>query len=308
MSDPSNTREAAAIFSEDALHDENGYALLTVTAQQAVLPRELNEGIYAILDKNGAVKVIETPGYKQQREFDWAQARSDKPEFVRREVTLLDVDSFIDYLRENTKSDEPASVNSDEYAHGTGGLELWGSVDDRRILAILDGFGGLRKHTATLSVKTSREWDEWKFIDGKLFDQAEFAGFIQDHISTIGAPDGGLLVDICETLTGTVGVQWKSGQLDASGQRKFQYEETIDGKAGAKGDLAIPTELTLVLRPFQGSDPIAVTARFRFRINSGFVQMGVKLVEPERILEKAFDAIVSEVQDRVPVHVRIGRP
>lgn len=156
-------------------------------------------------------------------------------------------------------------------------------------------------------MRSSREWAEWTGIDGKLVGQAEFAQFIQDHISTIGEPSGALLVDICETLVGSTDVQWKSQQLDKNGQRQFVYEEVVNGTAGAKHDLKIPTELTLVLRPFQGSEPIAVNARFRFRLSGGAVALGVKMVEPDRILETAFDAIVEEVQDRVCVHVNHGR-
>lgn len=289
--------------------DSRGYALLTATAQQAVLPRKLDEGVYAILDAGGGIQVCETDGYRIERKFEWERARSDKPEFVHRSPTLLDVDSFIDYLARQTDgdSDEYTEVTSEEYSHGSGRLELWASIDDRQIRAILDGYDGLRKHTATLSLRISSEWDEWATIDGKLLPQVEFAGFIQDHISTIGEPAGAVLVDICETLVGSTDVNWKSQSLDANGQRQFVYEEIVNGAAGAKHDLKIPTNLLLVLRPFQGSGPLRVEARFRFRLSGGGVQMGVKLVEPDRILEDAFAAIVEDVQDRVPVHVNLGR-
>ena len=88
---------------------------------------------------------------------------------------------------------------------------------------------------------------------------------------------------------------------------QFVYEETVNGQAGAKGDLDIPTELVLVLRPFQGSEPQSIVARFRYRLAEGQLRMGVKLAEPERTLEEAFDRIVDDVQDRVPVHVNHGR-
>jgi len=296
--------------------DERGYQTLVAVAQQAVLPRQLDEGVYAILDAEGGIQVRETDGYAQKRKHEWEQARSDKPEFVHRSVTLLDVDSFIAYLATNTfgrGDDDPEPDQAQEvgprFAHGRGYglLELWASIDDRQIKAILDGYDGLRKHTATLALRTSREWDEWTKVDGKLYSQAEFAGFIQDHISTIGEPAGAVLVDICETLVGSTGVNWKSQSLDKNGQRQFVYEEVVDGAAGAKHDLKIPTELALVLRPFQGSDPLRVDARFRFRLSGGGVQMGVKLVEPDRILEDAFAEIVEDVQARVPVHVNLGR-
>lgn len=291
--------------------DERGYALLTVAAQQAVLPRKLEEGVYAVLNADGGIEITETAGYAQEREHDWEQRRSDKPEFVHRQVTLLDVASFIDYLSVNTyggETKEPSVPVGDGYAHATGGLEVWANVDDRKVTAILDGFDGLRKHTATLTLKTSREWGEWLGIDGKMLAQADFAEFIQDHLSTIGAPDGALLVDICETLTGKTDVTWKSQSLGTNGQRRFTYEETVEGKAGPKGDLSIPTELVLVLRPFQGSEAEQVSARFRYRMRDGHLTVGVKLAEPERVLEEAFNRIVAEVQALVPVHVNHGRP
>ena len=291
----------------DMVLDDRGYALLTVTAQQAVLPRKLDEGIYATLNEEGGIEVGETIGYRLQREHDWERARADKPEFVHRAPTLLDVDSFIDYLSHNTSGEVEDGEVGEGYRHNAGALEVWASIDDRKVTAILDGYNGLRKHTATLALKTSREWNEWLAIDGKLVNQVEFAQFIEDHISTIAMPDGGRLVDICETLTGNTGVTWKSQNLNTNGQRKFVYEEVIEAKAGAKGDLDIPTELVLVLRPFQGSEPQSIAARFRFRLSEGQLRMGVKLAEPERVLEYAFDGIVEDLQERVPVHINHGR-
>lgn len=304
MTDQPNNTSVFNVTPEEL--DERGYGLLATTAQQAVLPRKLDEGVYAILNPNGGIDVVETDGYRIQREHDWERARADTLEFVHRGVTLLNVPSFIDYLARNTR-EEPKDVGED-YLYCSGSLELWADIDARKVTAILDGMDGLRKHTATLALKTSREWDEWMKIDGKLLPQVEFAQFIQDHISTIGEPAGALLVDICETLVGSADVQWKSQQLDRNGQRKFVYEEVVNGQAGAKGDLSIPTELTLVLRPFQGSEQLLITARFRFRLAGGAVQLGVKLVEPERVLEDAFNQVVNEVQALVPVHVNHGRP
>ena len=288
--------------------DERGYGLLVATAQQAVLPRKLDEGVYAILDAEGGIQIRETEGYAQRRAFDWDRSHADRPQFIHRNPTLLNVDSLIDYLRRNTASTAATEVDDAEFAHAAGELELWADIDNRTIHGILDGHDGLWKHTATLMLKVSREWAEWTQVDGKMYAQAEFAQFVEDHISTIASPDGGMLVDICETLTGKTDVAWKSQSLGANGQRQFVYEEKIEGQAGPKGNLVIPTELTLVLRPFQGSEAIAVTARFRYRLRDGLLSIGVKLAEPERVLEEAFNAIVEEVQDRVPVHVNHGRP
>ena len=292
-------------------------ALLVWNDQQAVLPRRLEEGIYAVLNADGAVQVVETPGYEQGRERDWERATADGPHDIHRNVVVQDVPSFLAYLFANTVHfdvDELAKVGATEvgpstgYAHGKGGLEVWADIDQRKVTGILDGHTGWRKHTCTLQLKLSREWAEWAAIDGKLLKQAEFAQFIEDHLSTIAEPDGAKLLDICQTLQANTSVQFKSQTILANGQRQLRYEETVEAKAGQKGDLTIPGELTLVLRPFQGSAGVPITARFRFQIRDGVLTMGVKLAEPDTALEDAFNAIVRQVADGVPVPVLHGRP
>ena len=119
-------------------------------------------------------------------------------------------------------------------------------------------------------------------------------------------PDGAQLLDIVQTLEASTDVRFKSSQLLSNGQRQLAFEETVDAKAGAKGDLKVPSELILVLRPFQGSESVAIIARFRFRITDGVLRMGVKLNEPEKALEDAFDQIVEAVQAEIPVRVNHG--
>lgn len=256
-------------------------------------------GLYAVLDADGAVRMIETPGFTDRRGDD----RADRPRTVCRKVTLLDVDSFLDYLGRYSADD----MAQGDYRSGAGSLEVWADIDGRKVTAVLDGVDGWLRHTATLQLALSREWAEWAAVDGKLFPQAEFAQFIEDHLSTIGEPAGALLLDVCQTLEATKQAQFKSQQILANGQRQFVYEEQLEARAGQKGNLSIPTELTLVLRPFQGSEPMAVLARFRYRLNEGNLRLGVKLAEPERALERAFDLVVDAVQSGVPVRVNHGR-
>lgn len=308
---PNDTQELLVEMSpEMILRQGVDPSLLTLTAQQAVLPRSLDEGVYGVLDADGAIQVVETPGYRQQRKHDWEWAHSDRPEFIRRNVTLLDVDSFVDYLARNTGTlmGELHNTPNDLYAHAAGLLELWADIDNRRILAILDGIYGLRQHTATLNLVESREWNEWAEIDGELLSQVEFALFIEDHLSTIARPDGAKLLDICQTLEATKGASFRQQTILSSGQRQFLWEETVDAKAGQKGELTIPGDLTLALRPFQGNVPVPILARFRYRAEPGGLRLGIKMAEPGKALEDAFNLIVADVQTHMPVRVNFGRP
>jgi len=258
---------------------------ITCLAMAANEPTVITDGyLYAVPDGDGSVHLLTTPAY------DRAQAAL-VPARVARKVTVVDAASLLDYIN---RYDWPES------------LEVWASLEQRRVTALLDGVGGNRDHTATLSVAQSREWIEWARIDGKLLDQVTFAQFIEDHLSTIGEPDGAKLLDICQTLEAHTSVAFKMQNLLPNGQRAFRWEETVEGKAGEKGDLTIPADLTLVLRPFVGSEPVEITAKFRYRINSGDLVLGVHLIEPDVALETAFASVVETVQSGVDVRVNNG--
>ena len=286
--------------------DSRGYGLLTATAQQAVLPRRLEEGVYGIRRADGDIEIVETPGYKQDRGHDWAAIHAPIPERLEASATVLDVNSFIDYLARRTVG-APDEVE-EGYLFGAGLLELWADVQARAITGVLDGVQGWRHHQVTLKLTTSREFGEWLAIDGKLLPQVEFAQFVEDHLSTIGEPDAAQLLDICQTLDGHSAASWSMQNRLANGQRRFRWEETVEARAGAKGELTIPESLTLVVRIFQGSDPIAIKARFRYRPAATGMQLAVKLDEPATALETAFSAIVEDVQTSVPVSINHGRP
>ena len=305
MTQPNDTT-AARITSEILEHSADPTPpLLVAISQQAVLPRKLDEGVYGVLDADGAVQIVETPGYKAKREDDYADAHASEPLTLARAVTTLDVASFVDYLARNTDG-SPSGVGA-QYAHAPGELEVWADLDTRIIKATLDGLTGWRRHTAALQLKLSREWVEWVSIDGKLLDQVAFAEFIESHLSTIAEPAGAVLLDVCQTLQVNTAAVFKQQNILASGQRVFRFEEATEAKAGQRGDLTIPGELTLVLRPFQGADQVPITARFRYQLREGALRIGIKLAEPEAALEEAFNRIVAEVQGSVPVHVAHGR-
>ena len=273
----------------DLLDDMKDVQAIATLALASAKPNVLADGgLYAIVDGD-SVKILTTPGY------DRAKAQ-EYPAVVQRSVTVFDAASLLDYIGRY----EDVDVTSPDL------LEVWASLENREIVAVIDGVDAHRVHKATLKVKPSPEWREWAAIDDKLLGQVDFAQFIEDHLSTIAVPDGGQLLDICQTLEAHQGVSFKMQNLLPNGQRVFQWEELIEGKAGQKGDLPIPTELTLVLRPFLGCEPVAMIAKFRYRLNGGDLRLGVHLMESDKALEDAFASIVDVVEAGVDVRVNHG--
>lgn len=276
------------------LTDDGTAAVIADIARRSVTPARLSDGdVYALIDHTGGVNLVETPGYTRRVDEDHAP----QPERIHRNVAVTDVPSLLDYINEHTDDHGICTT-------GSGTLEVW--ADDNRVTAVLNGGTGWGDHTATLRLQSSPEWAAWTHADGNYYEQDVFAEFLADRLYTIAEPDGAQLLEICQTLTGRTNVKWRSQAILANGQRQFGWEEQIDAKAGDKGQLTIPDHLTLVLRPYLGSEPVAVVTRFRYRIRGGEMALGIRLQEADKTLEDAFTAVVAQVQAGVPVIVRRG--
>lgn len=141
---------------------------------------------------------------------------------------------------------------------------------------------------ATLPLRRTESWKRWTTAHGKAMTQDAFAQFLEDNIPDIADPAGADLVEIARTLEATVAVDWKSHIRADNGQHRFNYIETVDGRANG-GAVTIPNELTLVLQPFEGSKRYEVKARFRYRLVAGKVSLWFDLVRAQDVLTEAFN-------------------
>ena len=147
-------------------------------------------------------------------------------------------------------------------------------------------------HTATLKLKHSKEWQTWLAANEKQFKQTDFAEFIEQNLPDIHEPIGAELLEVVRTLKANKKLAFKSGVTLSNGQVQFEYNETIDGQAGPKGELRIPEQFVLGLRVFHGEEPYRVTALLRWRIqDGGALTFFFSILRPERIIEDAFETV-----------------
>lgn len=219
-------------------------------------------------------------------------------------VTFWDPTSLAEYV---TKHHEP-------------GTQLYADAVNRRIVAVLndhedsyvdgeDGAPGWRDHVATLDVRPSDQWQAWCGADGKQVDQITFAEFIEDHASDVGDPPPADLVEMALHLQAHRDVQFRSVAVLANGQRQLTYDETINARVG-RGELTVPDTVTLCLPIFEGTEPVLVRARFRYRLRGQELTMGIVLHRRTEIERAAFEGIVESVRDAIPrdTAVYIGAP
>ncbi|MFE4647700.1 DUF2303 family protein [Streptomyces sp. NPDC056707] len=210
-------------------------------------------------------------------------------------TVVRDVDSFLAYF------DKHADENTEVYA----------DFERRTITAILDAhtatdarWGG---HRLTLALRTTPAWDAWMGMDNSLVTQAKFAEFIEDNLVDLVEPTAATMLELAESFEATTSAEFQSSQRLDSGQRKFSYVEDVKAKAGHKGDITIPATLTLALRPFEGTEPYKVTARFKYRLDrqQGSLSLGFKIERPEDILTAAFTDIRTLIDNGIPEEIAV---
>lgn len=181
---------------------------------------------------------------------------------------------------------------------------VWGSVDDGRIEVVFndhanhdgDNQPGWADHRAVLQLRRSPEWQAWTGIDGRMMSQVELAEFLEDHALEVYEPDGSTLLEVTQTFHATTGATFKSAVKLATGEQQLRYEEEVNASAGrTPGQVDIPTDLVLGLRPWIGVSAVHVPAKFRFQVRRGELALGIRLQRAEEISRDAVERALSTV-------------
>lgn len=248
-------------------------------------PEELEPGkIYLLTDSDGTRRIVDTDQY------------ADHPRSARRSVTIWDAESFLNYTAR----------------HIDDSAEVWADETKRTIAAIFDsptaeGGPAYAHHRATLQLQHTDEWNQWLKANGTLNGQEEFAEFLEDHLDQVVSPAGAVMLELAQSFHANTKVTFESSKFIDNGARALEFREDIDAKAGRKGQIAIPTTFDIAVAPFIGGASYRVIARLKWRIRDGHLSIGYKLDQPEKIVRAAFDDVVVQVGEGVPVRVNFGQ-
>lgn len=219
-------------------------------------------------------------------------------------VHVQDGESFVTYLLK----------------HGLPCTEVYADAHRRTLVGVInaheestpddgrENLAGHGDHRVRLELIATDSWSAWVSRDKKFMEQATFAEHIEDNAVDIVSPDAATMQEIVESITGSTSTDFKFAERTSDGQVQFRYEETQGARAGQSGDLEIPSTFTLSLRPFEGADPVEVTARFRYRIRGGSLSLSYALLNPDLILRQAFLDHVTHVEAAIVHPVFQGRP
>lgn len=250
--------------------------------------------------------------YNDGNHGQWAAGVTDK-------VRVLDLSAWATVPGRRSGGlilDEPASFEAyvNEFKV-KGSTRLYANLEGAQLIAVFNddvaspsGPGAWRDHRATLRLKRTPEWQAWRQLSGKKGGQREFAEFLEEHLDDITQPDAADLVEIARTFTASNKVTFRSGVNLTNGETRFQYDEELEGKAGATAQIDIPREFTLSLAIYEGTHAVQVTARLRWSLRDGNLLIGYVLVDADRLERDQFRAGVELTEAAVGLEALYGSP
>ncbi|AYG02395.1 YfdQ family protein [Gryllotalpicola protaetiae] len=244
-------------------------------ALEGAAPIEVAAGaIYAVAGTDGT-EIIDTDAY------------AEHPRWGQYSRTVRDARSFVAYMAK----------------HANQASEIWVDSESAEVVGIVDAPAGNRKdegwerHVIRLKLRTTKAWDAWAAFDRQLQMQVAFADFIEEHAADVEEPPSARLLEIAQTFQAKTNVDFESGTRLDSGQTRLEYKETVTAKAGQRGNLDIPSEITLVLRPYVDGPAYRVPARLRYRLRGSALSLGIVIDRPQEILDGAFEDVVTAIRE-----------
>lgn len=157
------------------------------------------------------------------------------------------------------------------------------------------------KHTATFKMRYTQAWADWLKSHNVLMSQTDFAQFLEDRIPEIEATSmtAATIVEMARSFEALTNVQFKSVVSERDGSRKLTYAEDV-----TPGSMPLPEGFSIVVPPFEGSEPVLVKARIRYQIAGGVLKLKYMLIRADDAMRTAFDKTDSFVVEHAAPFVR----
>lgn len=241
---------------------------------------DLQPLIDALRVQSGSVNTALPPGVKLVP----TELSHEYPSCQRGEIRVENLESLYAYIRHHESSDcgRPTVFAQSEQ-----------SV---KIRAVLD-WEQWGEHSATYELGYTPEWVAWVKISGQKIGQVAFAEFIEEHLDCIHSPSAADVLTVATTLSGKRKVEFTNCVVLQNGDRALQWNETTDAKAA--GDIRVPSEITLRIPIFKGSEAATtfeIKALFRYRIHEGQLTYEIKLLNADKVAALAFAQIVAAMR------------
>lgn len=210
------------------------------------------------------------------------------PTRIRQAVQLKTEQAFIDYANKFKVSG--TSIFSDPDS-----LEVK-VVFDYHISAENPKWGN---HSAFYNCPFSKDWKAWTGKNKSAMNQIEFAAFLENNLHCLATEgntvNGSELLAMVLAFEETRKSEFKSVQRLQDGTMAFSFTDEQSGGGKAR----LPEEITLGIQPFHNGDFYQLKARVRYRIKEGSLSLWYELINPEKVIEDAFNTTVSKLKSHI---------
>lgn len=301
------------------------------TGGQVVAIRELMQDLHkphvldiAGLDTPGKAAVLLAPRTMHLIDVQaQLEALRENPRRRRGTITAHDVHSLV--LICNRFKDEQSAVFASLVA---GQPTMTAIFDYNESGGPATGKPRFGDHRAHYKFPLSAEWQAWIGQDGKRMAQADFAAFIEDHISEItlappadqmsqetlalqqmlgsefAAPNR--MMELARGLAIREGVQVKGFTNLATGEATMEFTTEHTDERGKP--LKIPALFLITIPVFDSGGLYRIAVRLRYRVTNAGVNWFFQMVRADKALQLAFEEACKLVADETHLPVYRGQP
>lgn len=247
------------------------------------------------------------------------------PKLITQAVKVQDVASIMNYVNRFKNAD--SALFADISSSTILGVIDYHHAHMPDLQSATDGSGGApdlgpaashTKHTVSLTIPKSLEWETWTGIDGRLMSHVDFSNFLEENsmdILPLGVAtnrDGEVIEDAPTTILELCReLQVKSTYGAASEIRNGDYisvEMQKGDDISTKRNVALPVSIDLNIPVYFGEQAVLMKAFMRRKVDGGQLKLGIKLQRPEQARQDEFKRIVTEIEQGVMLATLYGKP
>lgn len=268
-----------------------------------VTQKNLAETLADVLPKAAVLHEIDTgvPGYKVAhvavpKNAELKEIKTDleallpNPRRTNATAVFTDAPSFLAYVQRHAAQGSAAWCKFDPQ---TFALDFTAVFDEHE-----NGKAGWRAHKAKFTPDMSAEWKAWKKQDRQPLAQVNFAEWIQEHEDDIttanGLPTSLQMLEMATNFVANEERALKSTVRLNSGGVRLTY--IADPDKGTTEDMKIFERFAIGIPVFHGGQAWQLTARLKYRNNSGKVSFFYELVRPDRVHDGAAKELIGQIR------------
>jgi len=319
MTTPAVTADAVKEIAALVRKDHVEVSLLRLPRKALGMGTYVEEPHVAVIRKGDSVEI-------QSLETHIAAARG-KPRARTGTASVTSLWSFIALVNRHKRASESVVFADTDWRKPslTAVLDyhLPATENDQDVDAFEDEGARNGKHRVHYAYPLSDPWKQWVDANGRKMAQADFAQFLEDHITELASPTEAErnqweadfkakfatpseLLDLSRGLEVTVGSRIKNRTKLQTGETQMVFEVEYADANG--GELVVPGLFLLSVAPFHRGESIRIPVRLRFRAGGSDIVWFFEMVRPDQFIDERLKDDAAEVNTATGLPVIDGSP